>query len=258
MVLTARSMRLPVNEETIIGNLMNLLEDTREEEHFMDKEGNLSLVPLNNWYYSWLKAYNLNTEHAKPVEVSRVQWTRPENLKAHYKIVADTAVQVGWPSSTRILTRTSLTPHKQMILWVKPARIVSLDEKKIIIDQNSRNRTNRTVTVPEMKDTGDIVATKSTNAAALVAGSRGDFQPLRPMTIYGSGTSLDPRWHGDDEPTTTLINEETGKPHRPLYYATKKGSMDEQRAVRPGVLQGHRVLVPRPRHRAGLSRARDL
>jgi hypothetical protein len=70
LVVMVRSMMLlRVPKELIIGNLMKLLEGTKEEEHFMDEQGELRMSAFNSWYHLWLKAYDLNSEHTKPLEV---------------------------------------------------------------------------------------------------------------------------------------------------------------------------------------------
>eukprot|EP00966_Prymnesium_polylepis_P296658 6853380-Prymnesium_polylepis.3 len=225
-VVTARARTLPVYKELVIGNLMHWLEGTEEEAaHFLDEDGELKQQALNNWYYSWLKSYGLDSECNKPMEMSRAQWTTPDNLQKHYKIVATTAVETtgvaAWNDNF-----DETVPHSQMIKWTHPERVVSFDEKKMTLDQTCANGTNRTITVPEMGDDGTTAVTKTTGAATLVAGSRGDFRPLRPLTIFGSSDSYDTGWTKDG-PETSVIDTTTGEPYKSLFYATKKGSMNE-------------------------------
>ena len=157
-VVAARAQNLPVFKELVIGNLMLWLEGTVEEEAHFSKEGVLSMSKFNNWYYSWLKDYQLNTEAVKPIEVERATWTTPANLLKHYAVIEKVAIERGYGITNKDYDESG--PDSPRLLWTKLERVFSFDEKKLTLDQNAKNKsnTNRTMTVPAMGDTGKCVA----------------------------------------------------------------------------------------------------
>jgi len=165
-VVAARAQNLPVFKELVIGNLMILLEGTVEEETHFSKDGVLSMSKFNSWYYSWLKAYQLNSESVKPIEVERATWTTPANLTKHFDVIEKVAIERGYGVANTDYDESD--PSSPRLLWTKPERVFSFDEKKLTLDQNSKNmsNTNRTLTVPAMGDTGKCVATHTTQVAS--------------------------------------------------------------------------------------------
>ena len=145
---------------------MHWLEGTAEEELFM-VNGVLTMYKFNNWYYSWLKVYKLNSETTKPLEVERATWTTPSNLLKHYAVVEKVALERGYAVVNRHYDESD--PLSQKILWTKAERVVSFGEKKLTLDQNAKNmnNTNRTLTVPAMGDTGKTVATHTTQVRSI-------------------------------------------------------------------------------------------
>ena len=125
-------------------------------------------------FYVRLQAYELESESVKPVEVERVSWTTPENLRKHYAVVEKVAIERGYGVANAEYDESD--PSSPRILWTKPERVNSFDEKKLTLDQNSKNKSNknRTLIKPAMGDVGKCVATHTTQAATLCAGSTAD------------------------------------------------------------------------------------
>ena len=100
------------------------------------------------------------------MEVERATWTTPENLRKHYAVVEKVAIERGYGVANK--DHNESDPSSPRILWTKPERVVSFDEKKLTLDQNAKNKSNpnRTLTKPAMGDIGKCIATHTTQARA--------------------------------------------------------------------------------------------
>ena len=168
------------------------------------------LQPLVTGPSIWLQAYELESESVKPVEVERMSWTTPENLRKHYAVIEKVAIERGYGVANEDYDESN--PSSPRLLWTRPERVNSFDEKKLTLDQNAKNKSksNRTLTKPAMGDVGKCVATHTTQAATLCAGSRGDGKPAPMMIIFGSGDSYDTSWTLG-MPTCGVVDPSTGE-----------------------------------------------
>ena len=121
------------------------------------------------------------------IQTDRLKWSTPENVKAWYHIVKETALSRGLAVVNPDYCVSD--PGSPEILWKHPDRVMSCDETGLTMDMtdNEKDRANKSVTVRGRKC--QVIAQKSSHRLSAIAGSTASAQSLPPMLIF-PGTSF--------------------------------------------------------------------
>ena len=113
------------------------------------------------WWYRFLKKNknSLRMWNITTIQTDRPKWSTPENVKAWYDIVKETALSRGLAVPNPDYSVSE--PDSPEILWKHPDRVMSCDETWLTMDMtdNKKDRANKSVTVRGRKC--EVIAQKS-------------------------------------------------------------------------------------------------
>ena len=141
------------------------------------------------WWYRFLKKNknSLRMCNITTIQTDRLKWSTPENVKAWYDIVKETALCRGLAVVNPDYSVSE--PDSPEILWKHSDRVMSCDETGLPMDmtENKKDRANKSVTVRGRKC--KVIAQKSSYRFSAIGGSTASAQSLPPMLIF-PGTSF--------------------------------------------------------------------
>ena len=146
------------------------------------------------------------------IQTDRLKWSTPENVKAWYDIVKETALSRGLAVVNPDYSVSE--PDSPEILWKNPDRVMSCDETGLTIDMtdNKKDCANKSVTVRGRKC--EVIAQKSSYRFSAIGGSTASAQSLQPVLIFpGTSFTLDQAMGGQKSSTglpATIHHNGTG------------------------------------------------
>ena len=225
--LTNKGYHIP--KEEAIAQMLIMIKDTPVESFFKDKHhGGTRQI---RWFQRFMADPEWDLSHGTvlPAELARDQWTTAKNIGHHYDILEkwlEIAAIGAWfdEDDQQLDSKTSAAKYFKII---DPARLISFDEtrcKGSMMDDHGKS-------LGQKKVKKQTVASKASFNATGVACNTASGEHLTPLFIWACGKTENLVDWIANAPTSSLMNEDTGKLFEARHDANKKGSMNNETTI---------------------------